>query len=110
VGGGDLTILEPIEKWPQYYFWRTGDDGFLREYHEDKTLYLIICEAIAPFVKKKGVKPSTLFLGPRAKSKLKEEMSQSIMVKNSSKLLIGEKPQYMGLNIVFTIDDGIWMA
>jgi hypothetical protein len=105
-----MTILDPSDSWPQTHFRRRRKAAYgpTIESVRDKGLCELITNAINTKIRNSH-KPETIFLGPRARLKLEEEVSLRIAMKLSSESAI-KKRQYMGLDVIFTIDDGLWIA
>lgn len=105
-----MTILEPNQPWPEYYFRRRNSDGIgFTEGVEDKNLNLLVDECCSDFKYDHQRRPTIIFIGPRAKEKMKQEIIPHLMIQSPNILSHG-RPKYMGLDLVFAIDDGLWIA
>jgi hypothetical protein len=113
-----MTILEPKQPWPQIYFRRykylSFPFGYWEEGYEDKSIIDLILNAKELFLKN-FYQPKTLFAGPRAKNKIKDLISRNSYMMNelTIKFISGEnqkEKKFLGLDLVFTIDDGLWIA
>lgn len=104
-----MTILEPNQPWPQYYFRRRNFDGIgFNEGYEDKTIHQLIYESIVQFVMKTTAKPIQIIIGPRAKEKMEKEESNYLALNPLGNFAYGRR-MYMGMDVIFSPTDGLWI-
>lgn len=114
-----MTILEPNQSWPQIevpVFNRSlGIFGGYEYKIVDTPITTLVGESISRFAYKRGDTPITLFAGPRARNKIADLIAQSealrmITVNKFFNGVLDDQKKFLGLDLVFTIDDGLWMA
>jgi len=113
-----MTILEPNQPWPQIYFRRykylSFPFGYWEEGYEDKSIIDLTINAKSSLLKN-FYQPTTLFAGPRASKKIQDIISlDSRLTTETTALYLGgdsyRRKEFLGLNLVLTVDDGLWMA
>lgn len=110
-----MTILEPNQPWPQVWtkYWNGEFQCFTLK-NEDKSIIDLILNAKELFLKN-SYQPKTLFVGPRAANKIKDLIAQNEFLSNmiTTKFfkgtLNGEK-KFLRMQLVLTVDDGLWIA
>lgn len=107
-----MTILEPNQPWPQVYFRRkkytSGLFGYWEEGHEDHSITNLVMGAKHKIMVKNFDDPTTLFVGPRAANKIKDLIAQNEFLKNKGTL--NDEKKFLGMQLVLTVDDGLWIA
>lgn len=113
-----MIILEPNQPWPQVYFRRYKYSSFpfgeWEEGYEDKSIIDLTLDAKSSFLVSFH-QPKTLFAGPRANKKIQDLISlDSRLTIETDALYLGgdlyRRKEFLGLDLILTIDDGLWMA
>lgn len=110
-----MTILEPNQPWPQVYFRRykysSGASGYYEEGYEDESIVDIIIRAKDKYYYENLSSLKTLFAGPRAWYKIQNLMSRNnYIVTKTQDLSQNIKKEFLGMQLILTIDDGLWVA
>jgi hypothetical protein len=110
-----MTILSKDQAWPQIYMRRWNSDSNQWEFaYEDKSVIDVVLGSLNIYARENFRKPAILFAGPSTRNKIKDIISQNsyLMTEITTKFLEGqnERASFMGMELIFTIDDGLWMA
>lgn len=110
-----MTILEPNQPWPQVWtkYWNGEFQCFMLK-NEDKSIIDLILNAKELFLKN-FYQPKTLFAGSRARNKIADLIAQRefLRMTTANKFFNGvldDQKKFLDLDLVFTIDDGLWIA
>lgn len=106
-----MTILEPNQPWPQYYFRRRNFDGIgFNEGYEDKSIVDIVINTRDKHYYINQSSLTTLFAGPRAWRKIEDLFSRDNWVAaETTDIFERRKKEFLGLELILTIDDGLWI-
>jgi len=103
-----MTILEPNQPWPQVCFrrWDYVYQGY-RETLEDKSVIDLIIEVKRSYNRY----PTILFAGPRATNKIRDLVARDNLLRVVAQDLSGNQTrEFLGMELILTVDDGLWMA
>lgn len=107
-----MTILSPNQPWPQVYVRRYDYAlGQYREVYEDNSIINVVIQAREKYHYCNGRPPSILFAGPRGDRKIKDLFIEDQFILAKTKNIFGtQKREFLGLELILTVDDGLWMA
>lgn len=105
-----MRILNPSDPWPQVFVRRIDSGGFLQERYEDKGLCELVVGAVDVYTHDHYHKPTTIFVGPRAARKIKDLFIEEKYIFTTIDFSGVQKKEFLGMELVFTIDDGLWIA
>lgn len=108
-----MTILSHNQPWPQAYFrhWDYVLNGYAEGYEDESIINMI---ATAQNVRRHWSYESTkiLFAGPRAARKIKDLAARDgyLGVETQDFSSAALKKEFLGLELILTVDDGLWIA
>jgi len=110
-----MIILSPNDPWPQVYFRRykytSASFGYWEEGHEDDSIKNLVMGAKYKIMAKNYDGPTTLFAGPRAANKISNYIAENLFSKFTTKEFSkNQKREFLGMELIFTLDDGLWIA
>lgn len=106
-----MTILNSNQDWPQVYFRRWNHE--MRDWvygYEDKSIVDIVLNARDRYYHVNMSCLTILFAGPRAWRKIEDLISQSNwIVTTTQDIFERRKKEFLGLELILTLDDGLWI-
>jgi hypothetical protein len=107
-----MTILNLSDPWPQIYMRRWNSE--LNEWnfgYEDKSVIDVVANAVDIYTRDNYYKPTILFAGPKATLKIKDLfIEEKYTFIRTTDVSGTQKKEFLGMELVFTIDDGLWIA
>ncbi len=108
-----MTILNSNQDWPQVqvavFDPSIGVFGGYKHKIVDKSVVDIVVSARDKIYYKES-RPTTLFAGPRAWRKIQDLISKSNwIVTETTDIFERRKKEFLGLELILTLDDGLWI-
>lgn len=106
-----MTILNSNQDWPQIYMrrWNAETQCWVFGY-EDKSIVDIVLNARDRYYHVNMSCLTTLFAGPRAWRKIEDLFSRDNWVMTETQdIFERRKKEFLGLELILTIDNGLWI-
>lgn len=110
-----MTILSSNQPWPQIqvpvFDFTIGVFGGYKHEIVDKSILDLVGENISHYVYRRSCRPTILFAGPRAWRKIQDLISRdNYIITKTQDLSKNQKREFLGMELILTVDDGLWIA